>query len=67
MPDNPGVCRGAGGSSSEGVPRKLSGSEWKMLAVARVRTVEPALLVLDEPASNLSPELSRPVFRGREP
>jgi ABC-type branched-subunit amino acid transport system ATPase component len=26
-----------------------------------------AALVLDEPASNLSPELSRSVFRGREP
>ena len=42
---------------------KLSGGERKMLAVARVLMVEPAVLVLDEPTSNLSPELSRSVLR----
>jgi branched-chain amino acid transport system ATP-binding protein len=34
-----------------------------MLAVARVLMLEPAILVLDEPTSNLSPELSRAVLR----
>ena len=42
---------------------KLSGGERKMLAVARVLMLEPALLVLDEPTSNLSPALSRMVLR----
>src|SRR5487761_985183 len=42
---------------------KLSGGERKMLAVARVLMLEPRLLVLDEPTSNLSPELSRAVLR----
>src|SRR3984893_4649686 len=42
---------------------KLSGGERKMLAVARVLMVEPSVLVLDEPTSNLSPELSRSVLR----
>jgi ABC-type branched-subunit amino acid transport system ATPase component len=42
---------------------KLSGGERKMLAVARVLMLEPALLVLDEPTSNLSPDLSRAVLR----
>ena len=34
-----------------------------MLAVARVLMLEPSVLVLDEPTSNLSPELSRSVLR----
>jgi ABC-type branched-subunit amino acid transport system ATPase component len=38
---------------------KLSGGERKMLAMARVLMLEPQMLVLDEPTSNLSAELSR--------
>jgi ABC-type branched-subunit amino acid transport system ATPase component len=37
---------------------KLSGGERKMLAIARVLMLQPQLLVLDEPTSNLSSELS---------
>ena len=37
---------------------KLSGGERKMLAIARVLMLQPRLLVLDEPTSNLSSELS---------
>ncbi|MGI9007881.1 MAG: ABC transporter ATP-binding protein [Streptosporangiaceae bacterium] len=42
---------------------KLSGGERKMLAVARVLMLDPAVLVLDEPTSNLSADLSRMVLR----
>jgi ABC-type branched-subunit amino acid transport system ATPase component len=45
------------------VASKLSGGERKMLAVARVLMLEPSVLVLDEPTSNLSPALSRTVLR----
>ena len=38
---------------------KLSGGERKMLAMGRVMMLQPRLLVLDEPTSNLSSELSR--------
>ncbi len=38
---------------------KLSGGERKMLAMGRVMMLEPKVLVLDEPTSNLSAELSR--------
>src|SRR5665213_1088847 len=38
---------------------KLSGGERKMLAMARVLMLQPRILVLDEPTSNLSSELSR--------
>src|SRR5215469_1563023 len=41
----------------------LSGGERKMLAVARVLMLEPSVLVLDEPTSNLSQDLSRVVLR----
>jgi branched-chain amino acid transport system ATP-binding protein len=44
------------------VANKLSGGERKMLAVARVLMIEPSLLILDEPTSNLSPGMSRVVL-----
>ena len=45
------------------VAGKLSGGERKMLAFGRVLMTDPSVLVLDEPTSNLSPELSRVVLR----
>lgn len=38
---------------------KLSGGERKMVAMARALMLEPRLMVLDEPTSNLSAELAR--------
>ncbi len=38
---------------------KLSGGERKMLAMARALVLEPRIMVLDEPTSNLSADLSR--------
>ncbi len=43
---------------------RLSGGERKMLAVARVLMLDPTVLILDEPTSNLSAELSRAVLSG---
>jgi branched-chain amino acid transport system ATP-binding protein len=45
------------------IASKLSGGERKMLAMGRVLMLEPSVLVLDEPTSNLSPDLSRSVLR----
>jgi ABC-type branched-subunit amino acid transport system ATPase component len=44
---------------------KLSGGERKMLAIARVLMLQPRLIVLDEPTSNLSPALAREVLEGQ--
>jgi ABC-type branched-subunit amino acid transport system ATPase component len=42
---------------------KLSGGERKMLAIARVLMLDPALLILDEPTANLSLQLADAVLR----
>ncbi|HEX3630832.1 MAG TPA: ABC transporter ATP-binding protein [Candidatus Dormibacteraeota bacterium] len=42
---------------------KLSGGERKMLAIARVLMLDPAILILDEPTANLSPKLADSLLR----
>ena len=44
---------------------KLSGGERKMLAIARVLMLQPRVVILDEPTSNLSPALARDVLEGQ--
>jgi branched-chain amino acid transport system ATP-binding protein len=44
---------------------KLSGGERKMLAIARVLMLQPKVVILDEPTSNLSPALARDVLEGQ--
>jgi ABC-type branched-subunit amino acid transport system ATPase component len=44
---------------------KLSGGERKMLAIARVLMLQPRVVILDEPTSNLSPALARAVLEGQ--
>jgi branched-chain amino acid transport system ATP-binding protein len=41
---------------------KLSGGERKMLAIGRVLMLQPRVVILDEPTSNLSPALAREVL-----
>lgn len=40
----------------------MSGGEQKMVAIGRALITEPALLLLDEPSSSLSPKLADQVF-----
>lgn len=46
----------------ERVAGKLSGGERKMLAIARTLMLRPAVLILDEPSANLSPDLAQRVL-----